>query len=287
MPFVVRFKNFGIQIIEMENQEADSFRKFLKSSSMSSETIEKYMLYYNKFIYLINTAGFVNQSIVYDFIGIYPHDTAKATLKNYFEFKGWDYKLPKIKGKPPKKVTKTLSPREIEEVRANLYNQKIMYGLIFDLTLSCALRRQEVLNIKLKDIEIEKDEEGREVMKIKLTKAKGRKQRWVVVNQQLARHLIEWIYGENDFTIDSYIFPSPVKENTPIFKTTWNSVFAKASGKEFHPHLLRHQKSLEWFEKGIDIVRIQQRLGHSTISTTRKYINPDAKRELQRWSEEG
>jgi integrase/recombinase XerD len=265
----------------MAGHERNSFRKYLEASRMSEETIKKYLLYYDKFLYLIDMVGSANQKMIYEFIGLYPHDTAKASLKNYFEFKGWDYKLPKIKGKAPKKVVKTLSNSEIQRVRANLYAHKIMYGLIFDLTLSCALRRQEVLNIKLDDIDIKGD-----FMKIKLTKAKGRKERWVVVGKDVARHLIEWIFQENNFSMDDYIFPSPVKEYTPLEKSTWNKAFAKASGKKFHPHMLRHTQSSKWFGDGLDIVRIQQRLGHADIGTTRKYISPDAEHELERWGKE-
>jgi integrase len=221
----------------MGNEEADSFKKYLESSLMSEETIKKYMLYYNKFRYLIETVGEINQSIVYDFLSLYPHPTARATLRNYFEFMDLNYKLPKIKGRARKKVIKNISPNELEQIRENLYNIHFKYGLMFDLSLSCALRRQEVINIKMKDIKIDPETD---IVRIKLVKAKGKKERTVIVGIEPAIKLVEWIYGENDFTMNDYIFPSPLKENKPMDKTSWNKAFRKATGKKYYPHLLRH-----------------------------------------------
>jgi integrase len=263
----------------MENQ----FELFLKRKELSEETIKQYLLYYNKLQELLKYLdGEMTQEVVDAFIDKYPYGIPKAFLKNYFEFIDKNFKLPKITGRLKKKETKTLSPHEIAIVRRNLYDHNTRYGIIFDLTLACALRKQEVINIMGRDIHFKEDDTK---MFILIKKGKGKKEREVFVEDNVARLLMEYMVM-NDIKTDEYLFESPARKGYPIHHSLWNKAFAKASGKKFHPHLLRHTKSTDWFYKGIDIVRIQQRLGHSDISTTRRYINPDAKRELERWSNE-
>lgn len=256
------------------------FRLFLERKELSETTIKRYILLFKKIDYLVKEIGELDQNVVNGFLDIYNHGLARSFLKNYMDFLDVTFKIPKITGKKPSKEIKPLSSRELFGIREKLYDHNERWGLVFDLTFSCALRRQEVINIKVGDIRVENDK-----MFILIKKGKGKKERFVFVERPVAELVLHYVFARNLQT-DQYLFESPVKEGFPIDVTVWNKAFSKASQKKFHPHLLRHQRSLDWFNKGLDIVRIQQRLGHSTISTTRKYINPDAKQELRKWSEE-
>jgi integrase len=270
--------------------EQEEFIGFLKTKRLSLETQKVYLIYYSKLVYLIKEVGQLNQKIVNSFISRYPHNVSKAFLKNYLEFLGLEnkFKIIKVTGRVKRKVITPLTKTEIESIRENLCMIHPKYVLIFDLTLACALRRQEVINIKIEDILWDKQTDGTANAYIKITKAKGNKERIVFLNwEDGAKSLYEWIFKMNDgMSLKDYLFLSKNREDKPIDKTLWNKAFSKASGKRFHPHLLRHTQSTRWFEKGVDIVRIQQRLGHSDITTTRKYISPDERKELDLWSKE-
>ena len=264
------------------------FRSFLKTKRIGKTSQDLYVLFFKKIECLVQDVGELNQEMVNGFLSLYPHQISRATLKNYFEFKGVNFKLPKRTGRPQRKEITPMSPEQLNEVRDNLFMMKPMYAVIFDLTLACALRRQEVLNIKANDILEDAQPDKTVKTYIKITKAKNGKERVVFLSWDDGGEVLnEWLYKMgNDFCLSDYIFKSPVRQDAPLDKSTWNKAFRRASGKKFHPHLLRHARGLQWYEKGLDIVRIQQRLGHEDITTTRRYINPDAKKEIELWSKE-
>jgi len=269
--------------------EREEFELFLSRKILSNETIKLYTLYYDKFIYLLKaTEKDLDQEIANAFLDAYPHAISKAFLKNYSEFRDIPIKIPKRTGTKEQKEVENIPDDELERIRQKLYDHDIRYGLMFDLSENCALRRQEVINIKCPDISL-KEIDGVDCMFIKLKKTKGNKQRSVFVLEKTALQIIKYIADQN-LLKDDYLFKSNARQEKPIDKTMWNKAFTKASieatGKKYHPHQLRHKRSLKWYEKGIDIVRIQQRLGHSNISTTRLYINPDKLTEMKKWSKE-
>ena len=126
-------------------------------------------------------------------------------------------------------------------------------------------------------------------MFILIKKIKGNKDSMVYVKKNIALLLIHYCFN-HDLKPSDYLFSSKKHIYKNIDKTAWNKAFSIASydavGKKYHPHQLRHTKATEWYNEGVDIVRIQQRLGHSNIATTRLYLNPDNKKELERWSNE-
>lgn len=266
--------------------EHDQFRSFLIRKGLSLETQKLYLLYLEKMVFVLNEADQnINQDIIDLFIDIYPHAVNRAFLKNYLEYKKIkDLEIIRKSGRPPKKETITLSSDELSKIRDRLYSHDDKYGLLFDLSVACALRRQEVINLRCRDIKINDND----IMSI-LVKGKGNKERVVIVPKEIATLVITYTFS-NDLKPHDYLFKSTTDPSRPMDKTMWNKAFSHASvdaiGKKYHPHQLRHTRATAWFEKGIDIVRIQQRLGHSNIATTRLYLNPDNKKELEKWSKE-
>jgi integrase len=204
------------------------------------------------------------------------------------EFRDLHFKIQRVTGRVAKKEVEAISDDELKKIRTELYSRDERYALIFDLSENCALRRQEVINIKARDISTE-NIDNKISMFILLKKTKGDKERKVFVQEKTAINLIKFM-AKNNLMKNSYLFRSNANSDRHIDKTQWNKAFTdaslKATGKKYHPHQLRHSRSLKWFDKGIDIVRIQQRLGHSNIATTRLYINPDKRKELEKWSKE-
>jgi len=272
-----------------DEKDREEFILFMTRKDLSFETKKLYLIYHKKLCYILEaTERELDQEIVNGFIDLYPHAVSKAFLKNYLEFKDLSLKIQKKTGTVAKKEIMTISDEELIKIRKKLYDRDERYGLIFDLSEGCALRRQEVINIKCSDISI-KEVGGKEAMFILLKKTKGKKEREVFVLEKIAILILEFM-AKNNLMTGSYLFSSSINEERPIDKTSWNKEFLRASidatGKRFHPHQLRHHRSLTWYDKGIDIVRIQQRLGHSNIATTRLYINPDKRKEMEKWSKE-
>lgn len=269
-------------------QEGEGFLAFLNRKKLAFETIKKYLFYLDKLIYILNESGVgLEQRVIDYFQDIYPHRVARAFLFNYIEFKKrkHDLTLTKVTGRPIQKERETIPPHHLELIREKLYLHDERYGLIFDLSINCALRRQEVISIKAQDLLIEKEDS----MFIIIRKAKGNKERKVFVPKDIAILVIHYCLNRK-LTPDKYLFESKTTPNKALDLSRWNKVFSSASydatGKKYHPHQLRYTRATQWFEKGVDIVRIKQRLGHADISTTNLYINPDELKELERWSQE-
>ena len=269
--------------------DTESFKLFLTRKGLSEETKKLYILYHSKLqIILQGTDRDLDQEIVDAYLDLYPHIVARAFLKNYMEFRDMRFKIQRITGRTAKKEVEVIPDVDLRKIREALYKGDERYGLIFDLSENCALRRQEAINIRAGDISTE-EIDGKLSMFILLKKTKGNKERKVFVHEATAINLLEFM-AKNNLMKSSYLFRSNANPERHIDKTQWNKAFKKASldatGKKYHPHQLRHSRSLNWFNKGIDIVRIQQRLGHSSIATTRLYINPDKRKELEKWSKE-
>jgi integrase len=268
----------------------EDFNSFLTRKALSIETKKLYLMYFKKLSWIMGQSCIdLNQAIVDGFLDVYPNIVARAFMRNYLEYRHMsNLIIQKRTGRMQRKEVETISEKDLLKIRTELYVHDERYGLIFDLSEGCALRRQEALNVKASDISIETIE-GKDNMFILLKKTKGNKERKVFVPNDVAVNLVKFI-AENKLTVGSFLFRSNANPEHSIDKTMWNKAFSKASliatGRKYHPHQLRHSRSLKWFDKGIDIVRIQQRLGHSNIATTRLYINPDNRKELEKWSRE-
>jgi len=270
-----------------EDTKRDEFELFMLRKNLSPETQKIYLLYFDKIQEILIETGLpICQAVVDAYLDLYPRLMPRATLKNYLEFmKIRDLIITKRTGRPERKVQVTISPEEREKVRGELYSHDERYGLIFDLTDVCALRRQEVINIKAEDISIPKGEK----MFILIRRGKGRKERKVFVREDIAILVMTYLQN-HPMNLSDYLFESRIRKGYPMDKTNWNKAFLTATekvlGKRYHPHQLRGTRATEWYDKGIDLVSIKQRLGHSDISTTMLYIRPDERKELEKWSNE-
>ena len=274
----------------MPDFELEGFESYLRRKELSFETKKLYLLFFDKLLQLLKGLGSdLTQDIADAFLDLYPHVIAKAMLKNYIEWKDiYGVKIVRRTGRRKKKIVETIPESEIDKIRIALYEKNIRWGILFDLSEGCALRRQEVINIKCSDIDSDALKKKYKMF-IKIRKAKGSKERMVYVPEDIAERVLLYI-NDQGLEIGDYLFKSPAKQGEPISKYSWNRVFSnvafEVTGKKYHPHQLRHSTSLNWYNKGVDIIRIKERLGHSDISTTNLYINPENKRELEMWSKE-
>jgi integrase len=202
-----------------------------------------------------------------------------------------DLELPKTTGKLARKKIVLIPPEHIVQLRSHFYNKDIRLGLIFDLSYYGALRREEVVSIKLSDFNLEElaNNPNKEA-RLLLTKTKFSKQRYVILPKLLIKAIVMYS-REKGLSQHEKIFKLGKRAWWEYFYDACVKLgFTKMQGEKllplYHLHSIRHTRSSEWWESGIDIVRIQSRLGHSDISTTRRYITPDEKKEEQEWGKE-
>ncbi len=169
----------------------------------------------------------------------------------------------------PKKLPVVMSK---EEVKQMLSSPKLLkHRLILGILYGCGLRRFELLNVELKDLDFDRK-------MLHIVQGKGRKDRYVPLPDMLIRGLKTYIDAENPV---KWLFNGrPDKEGkpTPYSPNGIQWVIREArktSGqlKEITAHIFRHTYATHLLEDGLDIMSIKDLLGHATIATTMVYLH--------------
>ncbi len=173
--------------------------------------------------------------------------------------------------KTSKKLPVVLSRAEIERIINSIGNRK--HKLLISLSYGAGLRVSEVINLKIKDINLSE-------LTIHIKDAKGNRDRITVFPEKLQADLAEII----DFRDrNDYIFES--ERGGKLTERTAQKVFENAIIKTGIPkdatfHSLRHSFATHLLENGVDIRYVQELLGHQNIRTTQLYTkvtNPNLK----------
>ena len=229
--FVIHFKRLPEQISEEEiNDYLVGLARDPKSPSRSSF---KHMVYGLRYYYRL--------------LGMNKKAIALPSLNR-------DTKLPVI-----------LNRAELKELFAapNLLKQRIVLTLIY----SAGLRGQEVINLKISDLDFER-------MTIHIRESKYKKDRIVPLSKTMAIGLKKYLKAENPHV---WLFngkQAQSKYSTRGLSWVMRENLKKTSiSKQVNLHSLRHTYATHLLEEGVNIVTLKELLGHSEISTTMIYLH--------------
>ena len=168
-----------------------------------------------------------------------------------------DAEIPNISKE--KRLPIVLSKNEIKKMIYSTNN--FVHRLIIQLLYSTGMRSSELINLRFKDIDFD-----RNVIHIKL--AKGNKDRIVKLSQKIKTELKKMNANNN------YVFMS--NRNKKYSSATLQKIIsntAKKAGinKKVTPHSLRHSFATHLLESGTDVRIIQELLGHARLETTMIY----------------
>jgi integrase/recombinase XerD len=171
----------------------------------------------------------------------------------YIEYPRREQRLPDV-----------LSTDEIKRLFSVITNLK--HKAILMIIYSTGMRRQEVIDLKLTDIDSSR-------MLIKITDAKGHKDRFVRLSDNVLLLLRAYFQKEHPKT---YLFNGQFSLQysatsiVEIFKK-----YARMAGirKRVHPHMLRHTNATHLLENGTDLRYIANLLGHASTRTTERYTH--------------
>jgi len=139
------------------------------------------------------------------------------------------------------------------------------------LFLDTGIRVSELCGIRLIDF----DQKNSRIRVL----GKGKKERFVYIGttagQAIWRYHLER-FRDNPPKQDDFMFA----DYTNLYPMTRGSVLQllqyigeKADVPNCHPHRLRHTFAVEFLKNGGDVITLQELLGHSDLSMTRKYLN--------------
>ena len=157
------------------------------------------------------------------------------------------------------------------EVRALLASPKYLrHKLMLALLYGCGLRSYELCDLHCSDVDFERKT-------VFVRKKKGHKDRYLPLNDMLARGLKKYMESEHP---TNYLFYSQVSsdgEQHPITTSAIQWIIKESRSKintkkKFTAHTLRHSFATHLLEDGMNILTIKELLGHSRIETTMIYL---------------
>lgn len=186
------------------------------------------------------------------------------SLKFFFEeILGKNMRLNIKYSKIPKTLPVVLTQDETKRLFESINNKK--HRLMVELMYSAGLRVSELVNLKVKDLELNNNYGW-------VRMGKGAKDRMFILAEKIKDRLKEHI---KDLNYEDYLFSG---HKTPISRRTLQVIIkdaAKKAGirKKVHPHILRHSFATHLIENGCDISNVQSLLGHNSIQTTMTYLH--------------
>ncbi len=144
--------------------------------------------------------------------------------------------------------------------------RNIKHKCIVSLLYSAGLRREELLNLRLKDIDSKR-------MRIVVRDAKGNKDRLTILSNNVLADLREYY---KTWQPRNYLFEGPVGDKysaTSVAAVVKQAAKAARINKNVTPHTLRHSFATHLLEAGTDLRYIQVLLGHKSSKTTERYTH--------------
>ncbi|MFH1682746.1 MAG: site-specific tyrosine recombinase/integron integrase [Candidatus Woesearchaeota archaeon] len=162
----------------------------------------------------------------------------------------------------PECLTKEETARFFNEIK----NEK--HNLMMRFFYSAGLRVSELVNLRVKDLQLE---EGYGWVR----QGKGKKDRQFVISKKLTPELKGWI-EQNTLAPYEFLFSSCRQKKLSV--STIQQIVKKSSRtarihKRVHPHTLRHSFATHFIENGNRVTTLQRLLGHSRIETTMVYVH--------------
>ncbi len=149
---------------------------------------------------------------------------------------------------------------------------------MFILMYNTAIRLDEILSLKLKDIKLDVINPYISVI------GKGKKLRCLYILPKTVDHLKRYIAENHDNNNpDNYLFYSKIKgkqaklseQSVEKQLKKW-AIIAHEQCSEIplnlHPHQLRHSAATHWLNDGMNIIQISYLLGHENLETTMVYL---------------
>ena len=239
------------------------------SANLKANSCKNYLSYfltflkYYNFIHPLN----INEEQIKDFIlNLNKNNYSKNTINQYINsiklFYETGHKIiitgNKIfRPKRGKKLPVILNTEELSTFFNAIKNKK--HKTLMLLTYSAGLRRNETLELRVKDIDFVRNE-------IRVNSGKGNKDR-------IRPILLEYI---KEYKPEDYLFEGATggKYSFSSFSRIFKNALKKSGiQKELTLHSLRHSFATHLIEQGTDVRYVQELLGHESIKTTVVYTH--------------
>ncbi len=163
---------------------------------------------------------------------------------------------------PKESLPKVLSKEDIGKMIGSIKN--IKHKCLVSMLYATGLRRSELLNLKLEDLDSKR-------MTIRVVEGKGKKDRFTILGNKLLAELRTYYLA---YKPKKYLFEGA--DGNQYSATSLAKIIKVAAKnakikKGVTPHMLRHSFATHLLEAGTDLRTIQILLGHNSLETTQMY----------------
>ncbi|MBL7560485.1 tyrosine-type recombinase/integrase [Olleya sp. YSTF-M6] len=264
-------KKYSKLTVNAYNKDIQSFLLFLEEQDALNSITEVNYAQIRTWIINLVESGLTNRSI----------NRKVSALNSFYKFL---LKIEEVKVNPlskhkalktSKKLQIPFSEKEIETVldKINLASgfEGLRNKLIIELFYSTGIRRIELINIKLSDVDLENKT-------IKIL-GKRNKERLIPLLNSVINSIQKYLEVRKKLELiddDQYLFLT--KKGVKIYETLVyriiNDYFSIASSKvKKSPHILRHSFATHLLNQGAELNAVKELLGHSSLAATQVYTH--------------
>lgn len=264
-------KKYSKLTVNAYNKDIQSFLLFLDEQDALNSITEVNYAQIRTWIINLVESGLTNRSI----------NRKVSALNSFYKFL---LKIEEVKVNPlskhkalktSKKLQIPFSEKEIETVldKINLASgfEGLRNKLIIELFYSTGIRRIELINIKLSDVDLENKT-------IKIL-GKRNKERLIPLLNSVINSIQKYLEVRKKLELiddDQYLFLT--KKGVKIYETLVyriiNDYFSIASSKlKKSPHILRHSFATHLLNQGAELNAVKELLGHSSLAATQVYTH--------------
>ena len=269
------------RISEINLAELDKFIKTLQLKSYSSNTIATYKSEIVILMKLLNEYPIYNltSNQIKSYLLWQLQTQKKSENKVHSSINAIKFYFEKVLYKPkifveiprPKKpflLPQVLSAQKIKGLIKISDNEE--HKTLLMLGYSAGLRVSEIVDLKISNIDSDR-------MVINIKKAKGKKDRTVMLSEQLLLQLRKYyaLYKPKNFLFEGQFCEQySIRSAQLVFSAAKKKLNITQKGGI---HSLRHSFATHLLEQGTDIRYIQELLGHNSIKTTIRYTHVSIK----------
>ena len=258
-------KNYSKKTFENYNRDLNKFFKFLNDykikdiKKITKETVRLYFLKQKNNNISNRTLGRYYSSLNSFFLYSIEHEYSDVNPLKFIDYPKYTKKIPEYIY--DYQLEKLLNEKTSENVEIELRNK-----LIIHLLLDTGVRVSELVNIKVRDIDVEE-----RIIKVF---GKGSKERFVFFTSKTKELLINYFIKRKEKAItDNLLINYKGEKLTERSVQKIIKLVGEKIGLDIHPHLLRHTFATDLLNKGADIRMIQELLGHENLDTTQIYTH--------------
>ncbi len=141
---------------------------------------------------------------------------------------------------------------------------------MFSVLMNCGLRKGELINLKILDLDIE-----RRQLTVRAETSKSKRSRIIPLNSKVLMDIKDYLEERRK---RKYETPYLLVSSTRDMKLTLDGLkhliekVSKASRVSFHAHQFRHTFAVNMLNQGCDIAKLKQLMGHTDIRMTAAYL---------------